>query len=165
MATGTLLLNATWEPLRVVSLSRGVSLVIAGKAEIIEEDDEEVLRSERMAMAAPRVIRLKKFVKVPYRAQLPLTRKNLVARDHGKCAYCGRSGTTIDHIVPRSKGGRHEWTNVALCCSPCNQKKGDQTLDSLGWELRVTPKAPHGLVWFVVGLQVDPAWEPYLAVS
>lgn len=165
MATGTLLLNATWEPLRVVPLRRGISLIIAGKAEVVEESDDEVLRSARVTMAAPTVIRLKKFVRVPYRARLPLTRKNLVARDHGKCGYCGKSGSTIDHIIPRSKGGQHVWENVVLACSPCNQKKGDQILSSLGWELRVTPKAPHGLVWFIVGLQTDPAWEPYLVAA
>jgi 5-methylcytosine-specific restriction endonuclease McrA len=165
MATGTLLLNGDYSPLRVVSLKRGVSLVLAGKAEVIEEDEDEVLRSSRMQMAAPTVIRLTRFVKVPYRATLPLTRKNLIARDLGKCGYCGRSGNTIDHIIPRSRGGRHEWNNVVLACSPCNGKKGDKLLSELRWELRVTPKAPRGLVWFVVGLEVDPTWQPYLAVA
>ena len=165
MTTGVLLLNSTFEALRVVSLKRGVSLVIAGRAEVVEESDDEYLRSERMAMPVPLVIRLKRFVRVPYRARLPLSRKNLMARDHGKCVYCGRAGSTIDHVVPRSKGGQHEWENVVLACSPCNQKKGNKTLKELGWDLHVTPKAPHGLVWFVIGLQTEPAWEPYLQAA
>ena len=165
MATGTLLLNGDYSPLRIVPLKRGVSLVLAQKAEVLEEADDEVLRSERMTLKAPRVIRLKRFVKVPYRARLPLTRKNLTARDLGKCGYCGHVGSTIDHVLPRSKGGQHVWENVVLACSPCNAKKSDKTLDQLGWKLLVTPKPPKGLVWFAVGLQVDEAWQPYLAAA
>jgi len=163
MATGTLLLNGDYSPLRVVPLTRGVNLVLAGKAEVIEESDDEVLRSSRLTLKAPKVIRLTHYVKVPYRAVLPLTRKNLTARDLGKCGYCGKHGTTIDHVVPRSRGGKHEWQNVVLACSPYNGKKGDKLLAELRWELKVTPKAPRGLVWYVVGLEIDPSWSTYLA--
>lgn len=169
MGTGTLLLNGDYSPLRVVSLKRGINLVLAGKAEILEESDDEVLRSARMAVAAPSVIRLRYFVKVPYRARLPLTKDNLLARDKGRCGYCSRGvkgkDATIDHVIPRSKGGQHEWENVVACCSPCNQKKGDKLLSELRWELQVTPKAPHGLRWYVMGVEIEPSWEPYLAAA
>jgi 5-methylcytosine-specific restriction endonuclease McrA len=162
--TGILLLNASHAPLKVVSLKRGVSLVLAGRAEVIEEADDEYLRSERFSMALPKVIKLKVYVKVPYRSSIPLTRKNLTARDKGKCGYCAESGDSIDHIVPRSRGGKHEWTNVVLCCRRCNARKADKTLQELGWELLVTPHAPKGMSWYVVGI-IDEAWQPYLAMA
>jgi 5-methylcytosine-specific restriction endonuclease McrA len=171
MATGTLLLNASYEPLRVITLKRGINLVLANKAEILEESDDEYVRSQRMVVKAPSVIRLLRFVKVPYRSELPLTRKNLYARDKGKCAYCKKHvGTkahesTRDHVHPRSRGGLDVWENVVLSCPRCNQLKKDKTLEELGWKLDFVPKAPKGLVWFVVGIEVDPAWEPYPATA
>jgi 5-methylcytosine-specific restriction endonuclease McrA len=161
--TGVLLLNASTEPLRVISLMRGVGLVVAGKADIVEESEDEVLRSERAAMPVPKIIKLRNYVRVPYRSKIPLTRKNLVARDHGKCGYCGKSADTIDHLVPRSRSGKHEWTNVVLACRKCNSLKAAKTLGELGWKLRVKPVAPMGLVWIVFGVTADPSWGPYLA--
>ena len=171
--TACLLINTTFEPLRVLPLRRAVTLVLEGRAEVLEESDR-LVRSSNFEMKAPLVIRLLRFVRVPYRARLPLTRRNLIARDHGKCGYCGNAGSTIDHIVPRSLGGRHEWENVALACSPCNSDKADKALVELTgnnrrtgkpWELRVTPRPPHGLVWFTIGYDFEPAWAKYLSVA
>jgi 5-methylcytosine-specific restriction endonuclease McrA len=158
----TLLLNASFEPLCVISARRAVVLVLADKADVIAESTDEV-RSARLALAAPSVIRLRYFVKVPYRAALPLNRRNLAGRDGGRCAYCGEKGSTIDHVVPRSRGGRHEWDNVVLACLPCNSRKGDRLLAELGWALRFRPTAPAGWSWLVIGVaNVDPDWEPWI---
>lgn len=159
---GTLLLNATYEPLAVVPARRAVILVLAEKAEIVEPGDVE-FRSQRLAFNCPKVIRLRYYVKVPYRAVRNLTRAALIARDNGKCGYCGAKATTIDHILPRSRGGKHAWTNTVACCSPCNSKKGDKLLSELGWTLQIKPFAPRGVRWVIIGVaELDPVWEPYL---
>lgn len=158
----TLLLNASYEPLAVVSWRRAVLLVLEEKADVLAETGAEV-RSPSRTLAMPSVIKLRGFVKVPYRARLPLTREHLLARDQHRCAYCGARATTIDHVHPRSKGGEHRWENVVAACRGCNGRKGDRLLSELGWTLRVTPRAPHGVRWLIVGVAtVDPAWEPFL---
>jgi 5-methylcytosine-specific restriction endonuclease McrA len=162
---GTLLLNATYEPLCVVPLRRAVVLVLAEKAEIVEKGAGNV-RSASHAVPVPSVIRLTTYVRVPYRARLPLTRPALLARDHHRCAYCGRRADTVDHVVPRSRGGRHLWENVVAACRVCNGRKGDRLLAELGWRLPHDPVAPRGTCWLVVAVgTVDPAWAPYLGVE
>lgn len=159
---GTLLLNASFEPLCVVPMKRAVVLVLAEKAEILEAACG-VIRSASTAVPVPSVIRLTTYVRVPYRARLPLTRRALLARDGHRCAYCGRSADTIDHVVPRSRSGRHEWENVVAACRLCNGRKGDRLLNELGWVLHTTPTVPRGTRWLVVGVgRIDPSWEPYL---
>lgn len=159
---GTLLLNASYEPLCVVPMKRAIVLVLAEKAEILEAGGG-VVRSESTAVPVPSVIRLTSYVRVPYRARLPLTRRALLARDAHRCAYCSRSADTIDHVVPRSRHGLHEWENVVAACRLCNGRKGDRLLAELGWALRATPTVPRGTRWLVVGVgRIDPAWEPYL---
>ena len=159
---GTLLLNASFEPLCVVPMKRAVVLVLSDKAEILEAACG-VIRSASTAVPVPSVIRLTTYVRVPYRARLPLTRRALLARDSHRCAYCSRSADTIDHVVPRSRHGRHEWENVVAACRICNGRKGDRLLAELGWVLRTTPTVPRGTRWLVVGVgRIDPAWEPYL---
>jgi 5-methylcytosine-specific restriction endonuclease McrA len=108
--TATLLLNGDHSPLRLVTAQRAIVLVFAGKAEVLEESEEPV-RSERMTIRTPKVIRLVRFVKIPYRARLPLTRRNLLTLDGHRCAYCPAKATTIDHVIPRSRGGLHRWEN------------------------------------------------------
>jgi len=159
----TLLLNATYEPLCVVSVHRAVGLVLSDKADVIADGDAP-LRSERLTMAEPAVIRLRYFVKVPFRARLPLNRRNLLARDRGRCAYCANRADTMDHVVPRSRGGVHAWENVVAACRPCNATKGDRLLAELGAQLPFTPTAPSGWAYLVVGVSAThPAWEPWLA--
>jgi len=159
----TLLLNATYEPLCVVSVHRAVGLVLSDKADVIADGDAPI-RSERLAMAEPAVIRLRYFVKVPFRARLPLNRRNLLARDRGRCAYCANRADTMDHVVPRSRGGVHAWENVVAACRPCNATKGDRLLAELGTHLPFTPTAPSGWAYLVVGVSAaHPAWEPWLA--
>ena len=159
---GTLLLNASFEPLCVVPMKRAVVLVLAEKAEILEAACG-VIRSASTSVPVPSVIRLTTYVRVPYRARLPLTRRALLARDANRCAYCSRSADTIDHVVPRSRGGHHEWENVVAACRLCNGRKGDRLVAELGWVLHTTPTVPRGTRWLVVGVgRIDPSWEPYL---
>src|SRR5690625_2141324 len=107
----TLLLNASYEPLCVIPVTRAIVLVMAEKADVVSEGDA-VLRSPSVQVPAPAVIRLRRYVKVPYRRTLALTRRNVLARDDGICAYCGGRGTTVDHVIPRSRGGGNVWENV-----------------------------------------------------
>ncbi len=158
----TLVLNASFEPLGVVAARRAIVLVMASKA-ISIEDTDGVFHSARHSIAMPAVIRLTRFVRVPHRGAVPLTRRALFARDGGLCAYCGRTATSVDHVVPRSRGGRHEWENVVAACSRCNRVKGDRTVGDLGWRLRLTPRCPAGAAWRVIASgRQDPSWTPYL---
>lgn len=121
---GTLLLNASYEPLRVLPEHRAINLVLQDKAEVIVGDDNNMIHAVSFKMPTPSVIRLKYFVKVPYRARLPLTRQSVLTRDNYECQFthCTRKATTIDHVHPRSRGGKHAWENVAGACSKCNSK-------------------------------------------
>jgi 5-methylcytosine-specific restriction endonuclease McrA len=156
-----LVLNATYEPLCVVASRRAVVLVLTGKAVAIESGDIE-LHSEHVSLRIPTVVRLTKFVRVPYRAAVPLTRRAVFARDGGRCVYCGGVATSIDHVVPRSRGGRHTWDNVVSACRRCNHVKADRTVAEIGWRLR-PPQEPMGSAWRVLGTgRSDPTWAPYL---
>ncbi|MCU1448122.1 MAG: endonuclease [Acidimicrobiales bacterium] len=157
-----LVLNATFEPLSVVSVRRAVVLVLKEKAEVLHATDQE-LHSERAAFAVPSVIRLTYFVKVPFRARAALNRRAVFARDGHRCQYCGASAENIDHVVPRSRGGEHVWENVVAACRPCNTKKEDRFLHEVGLALRRQPAAPKELTWIIVAVgTVHPHWEPYL---
>lgn len=157
-----LVLNATYEPLGVVPDRRALVLVLTGKA-VSVADSGQLMRSVTVELAAPAVVRLARYVRVPHHAMVPLTRRAVFVRDGGRCAYCGAPATSIDHVVPRSRGGEHAWDNVVAACQHCNHRKGDRTLAELGWELGRTPAAPSGLAWRVLGRGgVDPRWEPFL---
>ena len=106
-----LVLNATYEPLCVITQRRAVILVLSGKAVAIESADE-TLHSERLDLRIPLVVRLARFVRVPYRGDVPLTRRAVFARDGGRCVYCLSPATSIDHVIPLSRGGSHVWENV-----------------------------------------------------
>ncbi len=159
-----LLLNASFEPLCVVSTRRAVVLVLAQKA-VPLEFGPNVLHSARCTITAPTVVLLSRYVRVPYRGGGgAVTRRAVLHRDHHRCAYCGGKADTVDHVVPRSRGGRHEWSNVVAACLRCNGRKADHLLSEIGWVLPFAPAPPDGLRARVVGLGgVHPAWEPYLS--
>jgi len=157
-----LVLNASYEPLCVVSVRRAVVLVLKEKAEVLHTSDR-VLHSERAAFPVPSVIRLTYFVKVPFRARAALNRRAVFARDGGRCQYCGATAENIDHVIPRSRGGEHVWENVVAACRPCNTRKEDRYLQEVGLVLRRRPTAPKELTWIIVAVgTVHPHWEPYL---
>jgi 5-methylcytosine-specific restriction endonuclease McrA len=158
-----LVLNASYEPLCVVPVRRALILVLNHKADCLEEAGS-ILRSATVTLPVPSVVRLNRFVRIPYQDQVPLTRRALFARDGGRCVYCGKAATSIDHVIPRSRGGRHAWDNVVSACRRCNHVKADRYLSDLGWPMRRTPAPPTGLAWRIIGTGFrDPRWEPYLA--
>ena len=158
-----LVLNATYEPLCVVPARRALLLVIKHKAIAVEESDV-VLHSVAASFAAPSVVRLTRYVRIPYRGPVPLTRRAVFARDGGRCVYCGNAATSIDHVVPRSRGGRHEWSNVVSACRRCNHVKADRTVSDLGWRMQPPPQEPTGTAWRILGTgRSDPRWAPYLS--
>lgn len=162
---GALVLNATYEPLCVVPLRRAVVLVLAEKAVIIEAG-AGVMHSERTSIQVPTVVRLSHYVRVPYRREVPLTRRAVLDRDRHLCVYCGIRADTIDHVRPRSRGGLHAWTNVVAACARCNHRKGDRLLSELGWHLPGTPAQPPATVAVVMGwAKRDPAWQRYLSAE
>jgi 5-methylcytosine-specific restriction endonuclease McrA len=148
---GCLALNSSFEPLTMVPLRRALRLVIDGKAEIVEADDERLVRSERMSYPRPAVIRLKAFVHVPRRFRRQVTNTFLFARDQYQCQYCGRTSAelkpretlTRDHVVPISRGGSNEWTNVVTACSPCNTRKANHMPSEIGMRPLHAPVEPH----------------------
>ena len=158
-----LVLNATYEPLSVVSVRRAVCLVLAEKAEILHDDGTE-LHSARCRVARPLVIRLRYVVKVPFHRRAALSRRAVFARDEHRCQYCGGHADSIDHVMPRSRGGEHVWENVAAACRVCNLRKRDRTPDEAGMRLARRPATPRELAWVVVAVgQVPEVWRPYLA--
>jgi 5-methylcytosine-specific restriction endonuclease McrA len=163
--TRALVLNASYEVLGVVSIRRAVILVLDEKADVVSARDGEQYRSASRAVDCPSVIRLRRFVKVPYRrhAGRP-TLRGLVARDGPDCAYCARRrADSIDHVLPTSRGGRHEWDNTVAACTRCNGRKADRTPAEAGLSLRVTPTRPRASAWLVIGLvEPDPAWLEWI---
>ena len=157
------MLNATYEPLSVVPARRAACLVLADKADVIE-DDGTYHHSESITVPNPLVIRLRYVVKVPYHRRTALSRRAVFARDDHRCQYCGNTADSIDHILPRSRGGLHAWENVAAACRPCNLSKRDRTPDEAGMHLTRQPHVPRELAWVTISVsRVPEAWKPYLA--
>lgn len=151
MIAGCLALNASYEPLTMVPLRRALRLVIDGKAEIVEADRHAVVRSERQAFPRPAVIRLTRYVHVPRRFRRQVTNTFLFARDDYQCQYCGRRSSelktreslTRDHLIPMSRGGTNEWSNVVTACSSCNTKKANRMPNEIGMHPLHVPVEPH----------------------
>ncbi|MGX7679143.1 HNH endonuclease [Jatrophihabitans sp. DSM 45814] len=159
---GTLVLNASYEPLCVVPTRRAVVLLLAEKAIMVEAGDE-LMHSATTSIQIPHVVKLCRYVRVPYRRQIPLTRRAVLARDAHRCVYCAVRADTIDHVVPRSRGGRNEWTNVVAACARCNHRKGSRLLSEIGWSLPRPPVQPSATVALVLGwAKRDPSWDRYL---
>jgi 5-methylcytosine-specific restriction endonuclease McrA len=161
--TRALVLNASYEPLSVVSERRAVVLVLNRKASVVVSR-EEAWSSETTTVELPSVVRLNRYVKVPYRRAVPVTRRAVFGRDGHKCQYCGAPAESLDHVQPKSKGGDHTWENVVAWCRSCNVRKGARTPDDAGLRLRRPPGPPRRFAWIYAstGFQVDPAWHPYL---
>jgi 5-methylcytosine-specific restriction endonuclease McrA len=157
-----LVLNATMEPLCVIPARRAVVLVITDKADVVHHNGHR-FRSERIDMPAPSVVRLRRYVRVPYRRQAALSRRGVFIRDGHTCQYCGRGAENVDHVVPRSRGGEHSWENVVAACRRCNGRKRDQTPAEANMSLMRSPYAPRAAFWLVVAVgRVSPDWETYL---
>lgn len=165
--TRVLLLNATFEPLAVVTAKRAIMLMLSGKAECVEAAVDAAFHSQNLTVPAPSVMRLSRYVRIPYRRTVPMTRAGVLRRDGRRCAYCGRRADTIDHVVPRSRGGVHSWDNCVAACRACNSRKADRLLEEIGWTLAAPPKPPNRAAGGVLLLAVEPlpAWEPWLSAA
>jgi 5-methylcytosine-specific restriction endonuclease McrA len=136
-------LNATNEPLTTVSIQRATVLQIIGKAEAVQTELGKFVRSEHLSLPLPKIIRLTRYVYIPWRAQLAsFTRAGVLKRDAWTCQYCGKLATTMDHVLPRSRGGRTTWYNCVAACSECNRRKGNRTPEEANLKLRRKPFQP-----------------------
>src|SRR5215210_5386203 len=159
-----LVLNASYEPINVCTVRRAVVLLLKSKAEVVEHASWE-LRSERATLSRPVVIRLVTYVVVPRDThRRKITRRAVFARDNWTCQYCGsRSNLTVDHVIPRSKGGGSTWDNIVASCAPCNRRKGDNLPEKAGMHPRRTPTAPSPNVFIHVASPTIPAaWRQWL---
>lgn len=165
----TLVLNATFEPIKVVDWQRAITLWSLGKVEILETHDKEV-RAVSFSFKLPSVVRLLKFVRVRLdRDFVPFTRANIYARDSYTCQYCDREfdseDLTFDHVIPSSLGGRKSWENIVTACIDCNRRKDNRTPEQAGMKLRTAPRKPKSSPVFriMLGLKRTPdSWRSYL---
>jgi len=159
-----LVLNASYEPLNVCSTRRAHVLVWKGKAEVVERLDEP-LRTATNTYVRPHVIRLVTYVRVPQSVKRRISRRALFARDGWRCAYCGDSSArlTLDHVVPRSRGGDSVWENVVTACAACNLRKADRLLEETHMRLLRPPRAPAPVLFISLALHAVPeTWRQYL---
>jgi len=165
-----LVLNQTYEPINICNARRAIRLMLLGKAESVEADGF-LIRSELLEFRLPVVIRLLRFIQLPRRGEIPFSKKNICRRDGYTCQYCGASGSelTIDHVVPRSRGGRSTWGNVVCSCRPCNARKGDRLPGEAGMSLRRKPRKPRFFhpegLYPRVSESVQIHWEKYMGAN
>jgi 5-methylcytosine-specific restriction endonuclease McrA len=165
----TLLLNATYEPLKVVHWQKAVTLLCQGKVEVIKVYDREI-HAVTFSFKLPSVIRLLRYIRIKRRFDyVPFSRANIYARDDHQCQYCGdqlpTNELTFDHVVPVAQGGRKDWENIVTCCMVCNRRKGGRTPAEAGMQLRRLPRRPESApaIRISVGLRQAPeSWRDYL---
>ncbi|NND71455.1 MAG: HNH endonuclease [Rhodothermales bacterium] len=161
-----LVLNRDYSALTICSVQRALILVHLEKAELVESRPDRVVHSPSMEFPFPSIVRLNLYVRVPYR-RIMLSRKNVLRRDRYKCQYCGRRDKlTIDHVQPKSRGGRDTWENLVAACVPCNNRKGNRTPDEAKMSLSRKPFRPSHVMFIrdYVGSMSD-TWKPYLFLS
>ena len=162
-----LLLNQNYEPMSICSARKAVILLYLGKAEIVERYDSLMVRSVSTEIPLPSVLRLDRYVPIP-RKRILLSRKNILKRDRFRCQYCGAKGKplTVDHVIPRERGGPDTWENLVAACVACNTKKGNRTPEEAGMKLLKVPKKPNYL-HFIQNFfgTIDERWKPYLFLA
>lgn len=163
--TDVLVLNASYEPLRIVSLRRAVTLLIQQKVELVEAAAQR-LRAQGVSFAVPLVVRLVRYVAIPRSRKLPCSRRGVLARDGETCQYCGtrpgRAHLTLDHVVPRSQGGTTSWENVVAACAACNHRKANRTPLQAGMTLARQPRRPSYVAFALLGtLERHDVWQKY----
>ena len=162
-----LLLNITYEPLKVINWKKAITLLLLGKVEVIEEYGREV-RSVSFTIKLPSVVRLLRMVKRP-KTPVKFSRQNIYSRDQYRCQYCGKrfpsEDLTYDHVLPKSRGGRTKWDNIVTCCIHCNRSKGGRTPDEAGLRLIRQPGRPKWVpaLKITIGFREVPnTWRDYL---
>lgn len=159
-----LVLNQSYEPVSVCSPKKAMILIVLMKAEIVETRKDCVIRTVSMAFPFPSVIRLSAYVNIPFK-KIELSRKNILRRDNYRCQYCGVKSAelTIDHIIPKSRGGMDDWDNLAAACIRCNNRKGSRTPEEAKMKLLSVPKRPHYLLFLKNHLGgLDNNWKQFL---
>lgn len=165
MSQRVLVLNASYEPLQLISVRRAVILLLQEKAEVVEAARQQ-LRARALSLDVPIVIRLVRYIRIPRRLKLPCSRRGVFARDRETCQYCGiqpgRSNLTMDHVVPRSQGGGTTWDNVVTACRDCNHRKGGRTPDQANMKLAIVPRQPQYVAFALLGeLERHDVWRKY----
>ncbi len=158
------MLNQNYEPMSVCNVQKAVILVFLGKAELVAKSDGKMVRSPSISLPVPSIVRLSMYVKVPYK-KIVLSRKNILRRDNHRCQYCGATDVplTIDHIIPKARGGEDTWENLITACVRCNNKKGDRLLDESHLNPRSVPRRPSHIMFIKhVAGKLDEQWKPYL---
>jgi 5-methylcytosine-specific restriction endonuclease McrA len=162
-----LVLNQNYEAMSICNVQRAVILLYLGKAELIASKDSKMIFSVSSKLPFPTIVRLLVYIRVPYK-KIVLSRKNILRRDLYKCQYCNRSDVplTIDHVVPKSKGGDDTWENLVAACIHCNNKKGDRTPEDAKMTLRKRPTKPSHITFMkhFVG-KIDDQWKPFLYMN
>lgn len=162
MGNIVLVLNYGYEFLNIAPVRRALTLVLKGKAEVVETHAHRELISPSTRIKAPSIIRMLYYISHP-RHVVPLTKKNILIRDGYTCQYCGKPGRTIDHVIPKSRGGNGSWNNCVCACSYCNSRKSNRTLKEAGMTLLKQPKQPKHFLWVMKKMQGHPAeWQKYL---
>jgi len=164
----TLLLNSDYTPFKVVTWQKAMNLVFRGAVEVVEEYEDVELKSVSLAIKCPSILRLKRFVNM-FGREVKFSKLGIFSRDNFTCQYCGEqpgsAKLTFDHILPRSRGGRTEWTNVITACSKCNSKKSDRTPEEAKMPLRKKAYKPDSSTYIKlnIGLPKTPdGWVTYL---
>lgn len=154
-----LVLNSDYTPLNVTSLRRGFILVVKGKAEVLREDSKKIVTTVG-EFVRPIVIRLLNYVRF-HASPLKLNRKRLYRRDNNECVYCGsKKNLTLDHVLPKSRGGRNSWNNLVTCCTSCNMKKGNRTPEEAGMKLRQKPYEPS-IFSSILSVEIENIWNDF----
>jgi hypothetical protein len=157
----TLLLNSDFTPISIIDIKRAFKMVYKNKAEIIIEKGLPISAGEKK-YERPSVIRLLKYVLFPYK-KIALSRLNIYKRDDYTCLYCGsKDSLTLDHVIPRSKGGKNTWDNLATCCLKCNVFKGDKIIDDIGMTLTYKPFIPTHLYFLYKSNKINNEWENFI---
>ncbi|MGQ9479941.1 HNH endonuclease [Chloroflexus sp.] len=165
MAQRVLVLNASYEPLQLISVRRALVLLLQEKAELVEAAMQQ-LRAQSVTYSVPLVIRLVRYIRIPRQLRLPCSRRAVFARDRETCQYCGqqpgRNNLTMDHVIPRSQGGQTTWENVVTACRDCNHRKGGRTPEQANMVLLSTPRQPQYLAFALLGeLERHDVWRKY----
>lgn len=162
-----LVVNQNYEPLITTSVKRAIVLVFLGKASMVETRRGRFIRSVTHSFEEPSIVRLEVYTRIPYK-QVMLNRRNIIRRDGGTCQYCGTSSgvMTVDHVIPRLRGGSDNWENLVCACDRCNNKKGNRTPEEAGMKLFRRPRRPSHLT-FISQLinKGDEVWKKYLFAS
>lgn len=162
-----LVLNQNYEPMSITNAKKAIVLIYLGKAEIIEKNDSLMVHSISISWPLPSIVRLTRYISVP-RKRIVLSRKNIIKRDGHQCQYCGTKvgSVTVDHVIPKGKGGEDTWENLVCACTKCNTEKRNRTPEEAGMKLLKKPQKPNHIFFirYFVGT-IDKQWKPFLFMN